>query len=101
MEYSRLIWQHESPDEPIEILSEYDSQGWERRKVEIFRDGSMRCASDAESVGGARLSLIQRPPDEEVNAEPEFRILELGEGEFELAWKQAHELNRVPAVGNR
>jgi hypothetical protein len=99
MQYSRLAWQHEHPNEPIEILSEHDSAGWECRKVEIYRDGSMRTAGLAESNGGAQLSLIRRPPDDEVNSEPEFRVLPLTQNEFELAWKQAHEVSRVPAVG--
>jgi hypothetical protein len=99
MQYSRLLGQHDSPDEPIEILSEYDYDGWECRKVEIYRDGSMRSASSTESNGGAQLSLIPRPADEQVNSEPEFRVAELTEHEFELAWQQAHVVTRIPAVG--
>ena len=95
MRYSRLQWNHPSPSEPIEILSEYDENGWERRKVEVFRDGSVHFASGMESVGGSKLSLIQRPPDEEVVAKPEFRVFEMSSEEFERAWDQAHERNHV------
>jgi hypothetical protein len=94
MEYSRLQWNHSSPSEPIEILSEYDPDGWERRKVEVFRDGSVHFASTNESVGGCQLSLIPRPPDEEVIDEPEFRVFEMTKEEFERAWDQAHKVNR-------
>lgn len=95
MRYSRLRWDHLSASEPIEILSEYDENGWERRKVEVFHDGSVRFASGTESVGGSKLSLIQRPPDEEVVAEPEFRVFEMSHDEFERAWDQAHNRNNV------
>ncbi len=95
MRYSRLQWNHSSPSEPIEILSEYDENGWERRKVEVFRDGSVRFASGTESVGGSKLSLIARPADEEVVDEPEFRVFELAEEEFERAWDRARKVNSV------
>ena len=90
MQYSRLIWRHTSPTEPIEIMSEYDQDGWERRKIEVFADDSVGCASRTESLGGSKLSLIQRPPDDEVVDEPEFRVAEMTKSEFEAAWKQAH-----------
>ncbi len=95
MRYSRLQWNHLSPNEPIEVLSEYDDNGWERRKVEAFRDGSVRFASGTDSIGGSKLSLIPRPPDEEVVAEPEFRVFEISTEEFERAWDQAHERSIV------
>jgi hypothetical protein len=95
MQYSRLQWNHSSPSEPREILSEYDEDGWERRKVEVFPDGSVRFASGTESVGGSKLSLIPRPPDADVVAEPEFRVFEMTKEEFERMWERAHEVNRV------
>jgi hypothetical protein len=91
MRYSRLTWTHSSPTEPIEILSEYDDAGWERRKVEVFADGTLGFASDDESAGGSRLALIPRPPDEEVVSEPEFRVSELSKAEFEAAWSLARQ----------
>lgn len=90
MQYSRLAWRHSSPTEPIEILSEYDDNGWERRKIELFADGSIGYANELESVGGSQLSLIQRPPDEDVVHEPEFCVTEMTKPEFEAAWKHAH-----------
>jgi hypothetical protein len=89
MRYSRLLWQHSSPTEPVEILSEYDAEGWERRKVEVFPDGALGYASSTESHGGTALALIPCPPDEEVVSEPEFRVLPLSKDEFERAWDRA------------
>ena len=71
MQYSKLIWTHSHAEMPREILSEYDAEGWEQRKVEIFADGAMSYASQHESSNGAQLSLIQRPSDDEVRHEPE------------------------------
>lgn len=90
MRYSRLQWTHSSPAEPVEILSEHDEDGWELRKVEKFSDGSLRYASGSES-GGAKLSLIPSPSDEEVVCEPEFRVSEISPPEFESAWKRARQ----------
>ena len=95
MRYSRLQWTHSSMTEPVEILSEHDEQGWERRKIEVFRDGSMGFASSSESVRGSKLSVIPCPPDEEVLDEPEFRIFEMAKAEFERAWDKARKVNNV------
>ncbi len=92
MRYSRLSWTHSSPSEPVEILSEYDHEGWERRKVELFADGSLRFAGEAGSSGGSRLSLIRCPADRDVIKEGEFQVFELTKDEFERAWEQAHQV---------
>ncbi|MBI2803883.1 MAG: hypothetical protein HYX68_02750 [Planctomycetes bacterium] len=91
MRYSRLQWNHSHPAEPVEVLSEYDEAGWEIRKVERFPDGAFGYASAAESAGGTQLSLIQRPPDAEVAAEPEFRVSELSKVDFERIWAAARQ----------
>ncbi len=91
MRYSRLQWHHSSPTEPVEVYSEYDNDGWERRKVEVFPDGSLGYASESESGGGSQLALIHCPPDEEVEKEPEFHIVPLTSEEFERAWNRAHQ----------
>src|SRR5882724_8188570 len=94
MRYSRLQWNHLHPAEPVEIFSEYDDTGWETRKIERFPDGSIGYASASESAGGTQLSLIQRPPYEEVVAEPEFRVFDLSKDEFERIWADVHQAPR-------
>lgn len=89
MRYSRLQWTHSSPTEPVEILSEHDEDGWERRKVELFADGTMRFAGEGESTGGSQLSIIPRPPDEEVVSDREFHVAALSRSEFEANWTLA------------
>ena len=92
MRYSKLLWNHTFPNEPVAIYSEHDDKGWERRKVELFRDGSIGFASATESSEGTKLSLIQCPPDEEVNSEPEFRVMDISKDEFEGLWTRARQL---------
>ena len=89
MRYSQLIWTHSSSTEPVEILSEYDKDGWELRKVEVFADGRLGYASDSKSGGGSELALIPSPPEEEVNNLPEFQVLEMTKVQFEAAWENA------------
>ena len=88
MRYSKLIWRHDSPTEPTRIISEYDANGWERRKVEIFADGSVAFASSNETVGGARLSEIRCPADDEVLS-PEMNVVAITADEFEREWDSA------------
>jgi hypothetical protein len=91
MRYSKLIWNHEFADEPAQVFSEHDDGGWERRKVEVFPDGSVGFASSTESFGGTKLSLIQCPPDEEVNLDPEFKVVDVAKDEFEGLWNEARQ----------
>lgn len=85
MRYSRLLWSHRSPSEPVEILSEHGPDGWETRKIEIFLDDSIAFASAEESAGGARLSEIRCPPDDEVES-PDMTVVAMTRDEFEQAW---------------
>lgn len=89
MQYSKLIWKHCEYDLPVEILSEYDSVGWETRKVEVFADGSLGFAGPQSYSGSTRLSLIQRPADADVVNDNEYRIEPLSAADFERGWKAA------------
>ncbi len=40
MNYIRVRWLHENPEAPVLVVSELDDHRWERRKVEVFADGS-------------------------------------------------------------
>lgn len=95
MRYSKLVWNHSSPTEPVEIYSEHDDQGREQRKVEVFPDGSVGFAGPAESGGGTQLSLIACPPDDEVNSPPEFLVSDITNADFERVWQSARRLRQV------
>ena len=61
MNYIRVRWLHENPEAPVLVVSELDDHRWERRKVEVFADGSKGYAMEGEERGGTRLDLSRCP----------------------------------------
>jgi hypothetical protein len=86
MNYIRVQWLHENPDEPVWLLSELDEERWETRKVEIFANGSKGYAAKDEESGGTFLGLAPVPPIDEIAADPEFVPEEITKEQFEAAW---------------
>jgi hypothetical protein len=86
MRYTRVCWIHSFPDEPIEICSEWDHDGWETRKVEIYADGTASYASTVESTGGSLLSSVRITPIEEIERDPQLRARQIDVEEFEALW---------------
>ena len=39
MRYQRVRWTHDFVDEPTVLFAEIDDEGWEVRKVNVYRDG--------------------------------------------------------------
>lgn len=46
MQYLKVQWIHEFEDEPALICPEYDDEGWETRKTEVYRDGRYGYATE-------------------------------------------------------
>ncbi|MFD4193128.1 DUF6881 domain-containing protein [Amycolatopsis thermoflava] len=44
------IWHHDHPDEPVLLYSE-TGDGYESRKVDLFRDGRQDYADESTSIG--------------------------------------------------
>jgi hypothetical protein len=86
MNYIRVQWLHETPEAPVLAVSELDDHRWERRKVEVFADGSKGYAMKGEERGGTRLGLVPLPPFDEIAADPQFLPEEITEEEFEAIW---------------
>ena len=86
MRYIRVLWRHEHPDEPVELLSEIDDARWEVRKVERYRDGSAGWASRDDAAQSTRIGLEPMPPLQEISRDPEFLASEITPDEFERAW---------------
>jgi hypothetical protein len=68
------------------MLSECDEDGWERRKIEIYRDGRADRASEGEAGGGTVLSLEPVPDVAEINRDRQFSASEISAAEFETVW---------------
>ena len=86
MNYIRVRWLHELPDEPVWLVSELNGDRWETRKVEIFPDGSKAYASSGETVGRTRLGLEPVPSLDAIAVDPQFIPEAITKGEFEKVW---------------
>ena len=84
--YIKVDWNHDFQDEPVLLLSELDSDRWETRKVEVFRDGRVGYASKEEEFGGTILGEKRTPSLFEIASDPQFEPVEITQEEFETAW---------------
>src|ERR1035437_670067 len=75
--YLKVEWLHSFPDEPRWLYSELDADRNETRKVEGFPDGKLGYAALGKSSGGTRLSEVPIPPNAEIAADPQFRLVEI------------------------
>ena len=87
--YFACRWQHDLPDEPVELYGELDEQRWQLRKVEVFRDGRtvILGPNDIEQ-GATALDEAPVPPFSEIAADPQFEPREITAEEFEAIWRR-------------
>ena len=99
--YQVCEWRHDLEDEPIRIWSEIDTDGWEIRKVEIYRDGLVDIATFVDDVlfetGSSGLSAAPVPDVAEINCDPQFSATPRTAAEFEAIWLDAMSEPRVRA----
>jgi hypothetical protein len=91
MIYTKVNWIHNHPDDPIVFYSEIDDQRWEKRKVEVFRDGQKGFADATEEVGGTGLSIGPWPEFSEITSQPVFELEEITQSAFEVIWANRRE----------
>jgi hypothetical protein len=91
--YLKVQWKHQFEDEPVLLYSELDSERWEKRKVEVFKDGRLVPAACGLRSGKTRLGEEPLPGMAEIAADPQFVPVEITAQEFEEVWRQA---NRQP-----
>lgn len=90
MEYIKLFWEHDLPDEPNCILYEVhvENERLAERSIDIFRDGRTENISDLyETV----IEIVPIPTVEEFNSEEyggEFCACLITREEFEETWGQ-------------
>ncbi len=94
MRYIRVLWHHDCPDDPIELYSEIGDDGWEVRKVELYRDGRYGRASSEGSTASTGLSDERIPDIAEIGALEEFTPNEISADEFETVWQNAQAHSR-------
>ena len=86
MRYICVQWFHSFPDEPVEIYSESDRDGWETRKIEVFRDGTASYADSTRCTGTSGLAEVAIASVHEINADPQFRARRITRKAFEELW---------------
>ena len=89
MWYLRVLWSHDFVDEPVELYSEIGPDGYERRKVERFRDGRLGWADEQHEVGGTGLGEVPVTSVDEINAQDEFQASVITAERFDRVWRQA------------
>ena len=87
MKYLKVIWMHDSSEDPIEYYSEIDSERWEHRKIEVFKDGSVAYSSD--TVNSSELSEERIPEIEQIELDSQFQPSEISAEDFEAIWIKA------------
>jgi hypothetical protein len=86
MHYIKVAWNHNHPYEPVTLYSECDDDGWELRKVEVFRDGRSGYASKTESAEGTRLGMEPIPSLDDIARQSEFHPVAITKEEFDKVW---------------
>jgi hypothetical protein len=87
--YLHVTWHQDFDNEPVELYSEQDDEGWQTRKVDIYRDGRMDYADERTSTGTTFLAEIPVGPIEEIAADPQFSPRWISSDEFERQWTAA------------
>ncbi|WP_083733802.1 DUF6881 domain-containing protein [Actinomadura sp. CNU-125] len=87
--YLRVEWFHDFREEPVDIYSEVGDDGYEVRKIEVFRDGHLQYADERHEAGETSLSGAPVGAVAEIAAQPGFRPHVISEQEFEETWARA------------
>ena len=86
MRYVKVAWHHDFEDEPVLYFSELGEDGYETRKVQVFRNGRSEWADEGHETGSVGLSEIPFSSVEEISSREEFDAMEISVGEFERVW---------------
>jgi len=87
--YIRCRWKHDFQAEPIDIWSEITNEGYEERKLEYFRDGTIGYASSektTKATTGTILADQKLPSIDESANDPEFELEQVTKADFEARW---------------
>jgi hypothetical protein len=99
--YLKVIWHHDFVDEPVLLYSEVGTDGYESRKVELYRDGRGDYADGSSSTGDTELGEIPIPSVEEMAAQAEFTPFVIDSEEFEAVWRRALGFHRADLTATR
>ncbi|MGW9044560.1 DUF6881 domain-containing protein [Streptomyces lydicus] len=89
MQYWKVSWQHDFKAEPVTLFSEIGEDGYERRKVQEYREGRLLRTDGSDETAEIGLSEIPVGGIDDVAAQPEFSAFVITEGDFEAVWAAA------------
>ena len=89
MRYQRVRWVLEFRDEPVLLFAVIDDEGWEVRKVDKYRDGTLDRAGPGEETKRTVLGERPTPTMDEINQDAEFLAEAITAEEFERVWIDA------------
>ncbi len=89
MQHIQVKWHQEHLDEPVGIYGKYNTEGWEMRKLEVFRSGSVGYVDAQQQVGTSALAEVKLSAINEINADPQFSAREIEPSQFERLWRWA------------
>ncbi|MFL6073300.1 MAG: DUF6881 domain-containing protein [Mycobacteriales bacterium] len=89
MWYLKVHWHHDFADEPVVLYSEVGDDGYEVRKVDVFRDGRLGYADKSRSTGDTVLGEKPILGVDEIAAQDEFSPSVIEAHEFEHVWRRA------------
>ena len=87
MKYYKCKWNSPSKEDPFNLIFEVDDKSYEKRKIEIYKNGKYGYAYDNIEINGTRLGKVPLPSIDEIIADKEFEIKEIKNVEFEFLWK--------------
>ena len=89
MKYELVDWQHNLDTQPAMIYSEIDDDGWEVRKVEVYRDGRVTFSDGTTCTGLTQLSETPLPSLAEIDGVEVLTGEVVAKEVFEAVWRRA------------
>ena len=88
MKYIDIYWHNDSQDEPYRLVSEIGADGYEKRKLEFFRNGNIGYATGIETSNTTMLAINKIPALEAIISQPDFSGEEISRDQFERLWDE-------------
>ncbi|MFF7332739.1 DUF6881 domain-containing protein [Streptomyces sp. NPDC008150] len=101
MRYLKVVWHHNSPDDPVTIWSEIGEDGYESRKVEKFADGRLGYADTDRAKEGSELGEFPIPDPNVIAQQREFTPEIITAKAFEKKWNAATSVTKRRPLGRK
>ncbi|WP_272263132.1 DUF6881 domain-containing protein [Streptomyces xanthophaeus] len=89
MQYWHVNWLHDEIEDPVTIFNEIGEDGYETRKIHIYRDGRKIRADEHHESPEIGLGEIPVGDIRDVAAMPEFQAFVITRAEFDTWWESA------------